>query len=92
MKMKDKHFQIYLHDWSGLRQNVIDCVDWDPHHRREADAESNNFGPLRVVVVGPVFDGLVREAVESKHRLKIENVLKCEGSNLKLMIILLLQV
>ena len=83
---------IYLHDWSGLRQNVIDCVDWDPHHRGEADAESNNFGPLRVIVVGPVFDGLVREAVESKHRLKIENVVKYKGSNLKHMIILLIQV
>jgi hypothetical protein len=78
---------IYLHDWSGLRQNVIDCVDWDPHHRGEADAESNDFGPFRVVVVGAVFDGLVREAVESKHRLKIEDVLKYEGSNLKPMFV-----
>ena len=53
-----------------MRQNVIDCVNRDPHHGGEADTESDDFGPFRIVVVRAVFHGFVREAVESEHSLK----------------------
>ena len=60
----------YLHNRSRLGEDVVDGVDGDPHHGGEADAEANDLGPLRVVVVRPVLDGLVGVAVEPEHRLE----------------------
>ena len=48
-----------LGNGTGLRENVVDGVDGDPHHGGEADEEANDLGPLGVVIVGPVFDRLV---------------------------------
>jgi hypothetical protein len=53
-----------------LSEDVVDGVDWHPHHGGEADAQANDLSPFRVVVVGAVLNGLVGVAVKSKDRLK----------------------
>jgi len=59
-----------LDNWTGLSENVVDGVDGDPHHGGEADEEADDLSPLGVVIVRPVFDRLVWDAVESKDGLE----------------------
>ncbi len=64
----------YLDNGTGLREDVVDGVDGDPHHGGEADEETNNLGPLGIVIVRSVFDGLVWDAVEAKNGLKSKQI------------------
>lgn len=55
----------YLHEGARLGDQVVDGVEWDPHHRGEGEAESQALRPGGVAVVAQL-DRLERGDVEDK--------------------------